>query len=369
MFLGTCFGTASREQDSEGVREVAYQAMAGKAFLVLDTMIWVYKTRLLNTGLGAAVLYSLHQTGPVLALPEVIEEEIRKHTIKNAKEAVEAIQKKYRLIEQLMGERDDYRVPSDAEISKRVQIRLEELAGLVHPTNFTLGHARAALGRVIEESPPNAYGDQQFKDSAIWEAVLELGKEGNVDFVTEDKAFFQEKNPSQGLAENLKRDCQQVSGTIKVHYGLDEYLRSIKAEQAPLNHQEIAASIDRQIRPHLMVKAVDKGYQLGNLSEFAISAYLTEKPNIIAVEFALYYNTFGVRLPGSQEEVEAKEVFEGDCIYGLAEKSALEIEPENIYLVDSSGKRVPAFGEVFVRASSAMGRRTVTYTLREPIED
>lgn len=314
-------------------------------------------------------MYSLHQTGRILALPEVIEEEIRKHTAKCGKEAIEAIQKKYQLIELLMGERDDYRVPSDAEISKRVQSRLEELAAFVVRTRFTLEHARAALGRVIEESPPNAYKDQQFKDSAIWEAVLELGKEGNVDFVTEDKAFFRDENPSQGLADNLKADCQRVSGTIKVHYGLGEYLRTVKAEQSPLNHQEIAESIDQQIRPHLIVKAIDKGYQLGGLSEFAISAYLTEKPNIIAVKFTLYYGTLGVRLPESLEEVEAKEVFEGDCTYRLAEKSALEIEPQNIYLVNSSGQKVPAFGEIFLRGAGGIGRGTVTYTLRKPIEE
>jgi len=343
--------------------------MAGKTFLVLDTNVWVYTTRLLSTGLGAAVLYSLDQTGRVLALPEVIEEEIKKHTIKCGKEAIEEIHKNYRLIELLMGERDDYRVPSDAEISKRVESRLRELAAFVFRTKFTLEHARAALGRVLEESPPNNYKDQQFKDSAIWEAILDLAKEGHVDFVTEDKAFFRGRNPSSGLAENLKADCERVTGIIKVHYRLDEYLRSIKAELAPLNHQEIAENIDRQIRPHLAVKAIDKGYQLDDLSKFEISTYLTEKPNLIAVKFALYYSTHGVKLPESQEEVVAKEVFEGDCIYRLAEKRALEIEPQNIYLVDSSGQKLPGFGEIFLRAASIMGRGTVTYKLRKPIED
>jgi hypothetical protein len=107
--------------------------------------------------MGAAVLYSLHQTGRCLALPEVIEEEIKKHTLKRGTDAVEAIKENYRLIEQLMGARDDYRVPSETDLSARVKDRLNELGSLVHRTPFTLEHAKAALSSVLEVNRSKRY--------------------------------------------------------------------------------------------------------------------------------------------------------------------------------------------------------------------
>jgi hypothetical protein len=204
--------------------------MADRRFLVLDTNILVYATRLLSTSLGAAVIYTLQQTGRNLALPEVIEEETKKHTLKQGKEAIENIQENYFLIEQLMGDRDDYRVPSEDQLSERVEMRLKEFGDLIFRTKFTLEHAKSALRRVTEESPPNGYKNQQFKDSAIWEAILELAKLGDVDFVTEDKGFFKGRNPQLGLAKNLEYESKQVPGSMRVFYELGSYLESIKEE-------------------------------------------------------------------------------------------------------------------------------------------
>lgn len=137
--------------------------MNQNSFLVLDTNIWVYKTRLLSTSLGAAVIYSLSKSKRKLVLPEVIEEEIRKHTQKTGNEAVKKIHESYRLIEQLMGARDDFIVPSNDQFIARVDLRLSELAQFILKIEFKLNHAKSALRRVLEESPPNSYHNQQFK--------------------------------------------------------------------------------------------------------------------------------------------------------------------------------------------------------------
>jgi hypothetical protein len=342
--------------------------MNPSSYLVLDTNVWVYTTRLLSTAMGAAVLYSLHQTGRRLALPEVIEEEIKKHTLKRGTDAVEAIKENYRLIEQLMGARDDYRVPSETDLSARVKDRLNELGSLVHRTSFTLKNAKAALSRVLEESPPNGYKNQQFKDSAIWEAILDLARQGDVDFVTEDKAFFRERNPNLGLADNLKSDCKAVSGTIRVYYELVRYLQSVREELPPLDHREIAEEINRPLREQLTRKATDKGYELGELVDHKISAFLTEKSNVIAVEFELSYSTRGLKLPGSQSEIEVKEIVKGDCACQLTERSVSDIQLESIHLEDGSGQKIPGYTDYYLRVDSVLiGRKTVPYTLREPI--
>jgi len=55
---------------------------------------------------------------------------------------------------------------------------------------FTLEHAKAALEMVDARMPPNGEKNQQFKDSAIWQAVLALSSDYRVHLVTNDRAFL-----------------------------------------------------------------------------------------------------------------------------------------------------------------------------------
>jgi hypothetical protein len=93
-------------------------------FVVLDSNAWVYTTRLLRTGLGAELLHSVRQTTntlATLALPEIVELEIRKHVMKLGGEAVGSIHEGYRLIEQIVGARDEYRVPEIEALAQHVE--------------------------------------------------------------------------------------------------------------------------------------------------------------------------------------------------------------------------------------------------------
>jgi len=303
-------------------------------------------------------------------LPEVIEEEITKHTVKRGLDAVQNIKENYRLIEQLMGIRDDFRVPAHDDFLTRVSQRLLELEGIVHRSPFTFKQAKAALKRVMDESPPNGHKNQQYKDSVIWEAILDLAQESDVDFVTDDKAFFKDRNPQKGLADNLKQDCENVPGDICVFHQISDYLQSVKEELPPLDYFEIAKIINDAIWEKLNEKAKNKGFELLELIDHEISAFLTEKSNIIAIEFEISYRTQGVRLPGSEEIVEAVEVVKGDCTYEILEKHVLDVQLGNIILEDIFGERIPAFGEVFLRVNNViLGRKTIPYTLRERLEE
>jgi len=340
--------------------------MNQNGFLVLDTNIWVYSTRLLSTPLGAAVIYSLSQTKRKLALPEIIEEEIRKHTFKRGSEAVAEIHKHYRLLEQLMGSRDDYRVPSNDEFTSRVDSRVSELGALIHRTGFNISHAKSALRRVLDESPPNGYKNQQFKDSVIWESILELANEVDVDFVTEDKAFFQDGKPSKGLASNLIKDTEKTPGKIRVFYELSEYLKVIKKEILPLDNEKVIKKIDESIHVGLYETSVDKGYKLGDISHSEMQAFLTEQPDIVAIEFEISFSTSDVLIPETKDIVEADLVVKGNCECNITSYQVTDIEFQNINMVTKDGVGVPLYGNIFLKVGSIyQGRKTIPYKLKE----
>lgn len=343
--------------------------MKQNGYLVLDTNIWVYTTRLLSTSLGAAVIYSLSQTKSKLALPEIIEEEIRKHTLKIGSEAVAGIHKHYRLVEQLMGSRDDYKVPTTDEFATRVDSRLSELDTLIHRTDFSIGHAKSAMSRVLEESPPNGYKNQQFKDSAIWESILELANETDVDFVTEDKAFFQDGKPSKGLASNLITDSQNKSGKIRVFSELSEYLKVVKKEMPPLDNKKIIEEIDKLINSDLYRRAVDQRYKLGDISNSAMKAFLTEQPKIVAIEFEITYFASGVVMPETGGIIEAYLVVKGSCECNTTLYQVTDIDLESISMVAKDGGSVLPYGSISQRVGCIYeGRRTIPHRLREPLD-
>jgi len=342
--------------------------MNNNGFLVLDTNIWVYSTRLLSTPLGASVIYSLRQMNKKLALPEVIEQEIKKHTCKKGNEAVAAIETNYRLIEQLMGSRDDYQVPTSDQFVTRVDSRLTELGELIHKTDFTLNHAKSAMRRVLEESPPNSYKNQQFKDSVIWESIIELGNMCDVDFVTEDKGFFQDSKPQNGLASNLAEDCKSVSGKIRVFYEVSNYLKEIKEELPAFDREKVVMKINESIIDRLAERAVDKGYKFGDIGKSTVQAFLTEKPEFIAIEFEISYSTSEVLIPDSGVITEATLFVKGNCGYNITNYEVTDVQFDRIYMLSKDGENIPSYDNVFLRGSfTHSGRRVIPYRLKEPL--
>src|SRR5207249_10623075 len=93
--------------------------------------------------------------------------------------------------------------PTKRDLEGIVDARIAELRPILKPVPFTFEHARAALAMVYAGVPPNGKKDQQFKDCAIWQAVLTLSPDHAVHFITNDRAVLRDKdNRSQGLAPN-----------------------------------------------------------------------------------------------------------------------------------------------------------------------
>ncbi|MBE9188043.1 DUF4935 domain-containing protein [Microcoleus sp. LEGE 07076] len=151
--------------------------------VVIDTSIWRQDSNLLlRTPMGSALRYILKQSSGKIGLPEIIEEELTRNTVEQGLEAVEKINKGFKVIEVIMGCRCFYEVPDEAQLQATVTERLTDLNDLIIRIPFTFEHAKSALRRINEKSQPNGESNQQFKDSAIWEAILTLSNSYNYIF-------------------------------------------------------------------------------------------------------------------------------------------------------------------------------------------
>jgi len=125
-------------------------------------------SHLLNSAMGAALLFAIQQQDGRLGWPDIIEDEIRKQAMRSADEAINHVRDGLRVLEMLVGWRPDPRLPLKEDVDSAISRRIAELAPLPIRVPYTVEHARAALRRVNEETPPNTSKSQQFKDSAIW---------------------------------------------------------------------------------------------------------------------------------------------------------------------------------------------------------
>ncbi len=342
--------------------------------VVIDTNIWKKNTNiLLKTPLGAALLYYIKQKNGCIGLPEVIENEVIKHTIKDGYKAVENINKNFKIIEIIMGERSDYEVPDETAIKESIESRMKEIEPLIKRVPFTLEHAKSALKRVDEGTPPNGEKNQQFKDSAIWEAILSLLRENyEVHFVTEDKGFFKNRNDNCGrLAENLEEDCKNLGQKVFIYKDLKSCLYKLKAGIPELDKTSILLGIDQEINSNLSQDLLSEtGFEITEFyqNKSSISAFYTEVINKLALEFELKYHLSDFQNIEENERHNSILTVEGECMYDYTEKNLSEIilrrETVNwLYADGTPGRR----GEVSLRGTCVIGGRNeeIKYKFRE----
>ncbi len=329
--------------------------------VVLDTNIWVYRTSLLKTSLGAALTHSLVRLGGTLGLPEVVEMELVKHTVKEGKKSVDNIRAGVSRLSQLTGLVGEYAhlLHTEDSLKAAAKKRLDVLDHLVERVPFTLDHARSALGRVMDETPPNGFKNQQYKDSAIWEAMLELSRERNVHFVTEDTYFFADRSPKKGLARNLKQEADDVGGGITAHPDLRSCLESLKEDVSPLDPKDLAAAADRAVIENLRKMAADYEFELGDLADSNVSTFLTERTNVLATSFELIHEASFVP-PDGGPPVDASLVVTGECSFDMLQKTASDARLDRIELFDPEGDRVAGKG--------VSPPRSRPYTIKIPLD-
>ncbi len=312
--------------------------------VVIDTNIWIQDSSLLlKTAMGSALLYILNESDGKIGLPEIIEEELTRNTVKKGMDAVEAINKNIKAIEVIMGFRRPYQVPDKAELEATVRERLTELQDLIIPIPFTFEHAKSALRRINEKSQPNGEKNQQFKDSAIWEAILTLLSSYTVHFITNDNQFFLNRQNETGkLAPNLLDDSRKLGGVVHIYKDMASCVKVLQKDVPLLDYSNLILEIDGLINSQLRQDLLDDPQLIFvEITELvteksSVSAFLTENKKNLALTFELSYSCND----SGDERKDAILITRGDCLYERATESIsdITINFEEIYWKNPSGE-------------------------------
>ena len=255
--------------------------------VVLDANIW--RSHLfLKTPVGVSLVYTLGREHAFLGLPEVVEMELAEQVMEVGLEAAEQTKKWSRILATLTGSPFYPVALTEIDLGQIVPTQLSELTRILKRVPFTLAHAKAALGMVNAKVPPNNENNQQFKDSAIWQAVLDLSREHAVHFVTNDRAFLADRgNPSKGLATNLKEDCIAANGSVAVYCDLGSCLAAISSNAPHFDHDHLKSLIESFVTARLRGVAKQQHYEVKELLGAEITAFRTADPSRVAMDFKL----------------------------------------------------------------------------------
>ena len=264
--------------------------------VVVDTSVWRAEL-LLKTPLGVTLVYTMHRQGGVIGLPEVVERELKAQIIEAGFEAAD---KAGGPVPACFGPLPtipffSIPIPTRKQLSEKVDERLAQLAPVLTREPFTLEHAKAALEMVAPEMQPNGE-DRQFKDSAIWQAVLALSLRHSTVLLTNDKSFFRDKDPVKGLASNLIGDCTKASTSVQGYLGIGSYLKAIESAVPEFDRERAKELILPAATPLLGVEAERYKLAPAELLECSISAFPTESPDRLAINYTLAFKLDPVSL-------------------------------------------------------------------------
>jgi hypothetical protein len=334
--------------------------------VVLDTNIWIGNPSL-NTPIGVALIFALRKVNRSIGLPEVIEREFKKHTIRLALEAIDAVSKGYNMIGTIMGSRDDFRVPTEAEVEERIESLLKGHQSILTRIPFTLEHAHGALDRVLSDLPPNGPKNQQFKDSAIWEAILELSRSMDVDLVTADKQFFENRDLTKGLAQNLRRESEVQLHKIRIFQSLQSYLASLREEVPVFNSQPALSKILEIVMPALIAHAASKQFELGEKVQESVEAFITERSSHLALSYKMIFKAYdGTEVIGQESNSDVLAV-SGSAFYNHITGELADLKPDVILYKRATGEIVGPNSVQYLSGMGFIGRRSVPTHIRVPI--
>lgn len=323
--------------------------------VVFDTNIWI-SGRLLKSGTGKAMIFAIKQLEGYIGLLEVIKRETIINLKKDCIEAEKKLKINLELIEDIIGKKINKFTPiNPLEFEKAVINRFDELKKMIIDVSFSKEHASSALDRVIEGTPPNGPKNQQFKDSAIWEAILELAKSYNVHFITSDGNFFKDRNVNLGLAPNLENECKELGVNIPIYESLEMGLKYIGVTAPSFDYVKPLEEIDKIIKEELGKNAESKNFIVGEKQKHGINHYLTEKPDVLGLTFRIQYNLVEAKEIERIERLRPEATVIGECSYNRDENTVYDIRVDTIEYkwFDVEGKEVCS-RSIFVRVGSLM---------------
>ena len=331
--------------------------------VIFDTNIWISDLAL-TSNVGSAVRFYLREQRGRIGLPEVIKLETEFRLRTTLAEHIDGIRASHRQLLAVFGRLKEVVLPTQEEIEALISKVFSNLGVEIQEYPFTLDNARASLIRAVQHLPPSDK-NQQFKDGVLWEDCLVILKTEPVYLVTEDRAFYKNRDPKLGLADELAKDVSVAQNEFQIFSSLRDLLSQIKTgvniDPASLMDAFMAVQGNK-----LRDMANKHLFTIDGEPKATLDVFVTEKPSHL-------YLTFTIELPcvdaTTNGRTGARILARGEGAYDAEAKRFVELANRGEQLLyqlpDGTEKKLENI--VLVVGSMVIGHRTVEHSVRHKL--
>ncbi len=333
-------------------------------YVILDSNIWISELGL-KTTLGSAVRFYLKRNNATLAIPEVIKLESERNLRNRLNEYISSIQKNHSSLLSIFGSLKEIVLPKADQIDELILSLFSNLDIDFIEIPFSLESAKSSFYKTIDKLPPSDKS-QQFKDGVLWADCVGLLAEGDVHLVTEDKAFFENRQYSKGLVSNLKSEIEDHENDLFLYSSLHELLKSIQSDVA-ISPQDLLEIFVKQ-NAESVNRTLDRvGFEIDTLNDSVISSFATESPSILFIEFELLVDCKPVLNDGRGD---GELILKGDGQLNLDEGifANLRNHGEQFTYTSAEAEKEETKNKVFFLDSIVIGHKEVKHSVRYKLD-
>lgn len=332
-------------------------------YVIFDTNIWISELGL-KTTLGSAVRFFVNSKKATVVVPEVIRFETEANLKIALTKYLTELSKNYRQLLTIFGALKELVLPDQALIEEKVasvfgacQLELIEIP-------FSIESAKSSFTKTINKVAPSDK-DQQFKDGVIWADILRLLQDDDVYFVTEDKAFYRNRDYKNGLASDLESEARGCAHNLYLFHNLSDFLKEIRTE-IKLDKEKLPAEYWESNRKNIEGILERNNFAITGSPYLSNNLFVTEDPNRLYVEFELLIECDDLL----DEARDGILKLNGDCTYYSKEDSFSNFRSrgEEVSYTSEEGRQTSKCGYLYAD-NVVIGHRTVDHSVKLKITE
>jgi hypothetical protein len=337
--------------------------LSPRLIVVFDSNIWLAELGL-RSAAGAATRFFLNHYEAQLAIPEVVRREVQQKLRMLLSGHLDTIRSSHRQLLAVFGSLKELVLPTPAELDAKIDELFSALEVATRDVPFTFETAKSALDKTISKTPP-CDKSQEFKDAAIWADCLSLLAEAPLILVTEDKAFYQDRDYRKGLANSLAVEAASYRHPLTLLPHLTDLLQRIRAPIA-LNEDHLAQSFLEAQNETVSRMLEASGFELGERQSLSYNLFATENTSQLFLTFEIVYSCHDLR---NGERVNGILELKGDGQYNPQTYTYSSLRGHSLKLSCqlADGSRQEITNVVSMAAHIVLGHRDVWRTTRYPL--
>jgi PIN domain len=330
--------------------------------VVLDSNVWRSELGL-SSGMGALARLFMVRHEATLAVPEVIKLEVEHHLHLQLTTLCNELRDSHRQLLGLFGALRELVLPSEAEISTKVNSFFASIEIQTIDVPFSIESAKSSLLKTIRKTPP-CDKTQEFKDGVLWSDCVSLLQRDDVTLVTSDKAFYKDRDYSKGLSPNLVTELNGAKFEFNILPSLQELVKELRVE-IDVPDPDLIAECRLRNAEGIQSMLQRVGFSLGEPTEVTKVVFATEIPTKVFVDFDVKFAADDIRGEGRTDAILS---VTGQCYFSPNDGRFESYVPrkECITFKEPSGEIISSCN-IYVGSTAFTGHRKVSHTVRQPI--